>query len=142
MQPEDIATRYDAIAKAWDADVIESSYGLPYVHRAIAAAAGHGLALDVGCGSGGRITFALLRAGFEVLGIDVSAAMLEIARRRHPSVQFIQADICRWEPPGKCALIIAWDSIFHVPYAQQEAVTRRLCRSLAPGGVLLFTADA
>jgi len=42
-----------------------------------------GLVVDLGCGSGiwGR---ALLDAGFEVLGVDLSADLLAIARERAP----------------------------------------------------------
>ena len=37
-------------------------------------------------------------------------------------------------------MIIAWDSIFHVPHGEQRRVVGTLCDALAPGGVLLFTA--
>lgn len=36
-------------------------------------------------------------------------------------------------------LIVAWDSLWHVPLAQQEAVLAKLCRGLAAGGVFAFT---
>jgi len=37
-------------------------------------------------------------------------------------------------------VIIAWDSIFHVPYSAQRRVVLKLCDALADGGVILFTA--
>src|SRR5690606_409846 len=49
-------------------------------------------------------------------------------------------DICTWSLPHAYDFISAWDSIWHVPLAQQEAVLRKLMAGLAPGGVLLFTA--
>jgi RimJ/RimL family protein N-acetyltransferase len=36
-------------------------------------------------------------------------------------------------------LIVAWDSVWHVPLGEQEAVLTKLCWGLAAGGVLLFT---
>jgi SAM-dependent methyltransferase len=43
-----------------------------------------GLVVDIGCGSG-IWARALTDAGYDVLGVDVSEAMLQIARRRAPA---------------------------------------------------------
>lgn len=136
----ELGHRYDAIAATWDEVGATSEYGVPFLRRAIGFASESGKALDVGCGSGGRVINELQHAGFAVLGVDVSAAMLKIAAQRHPGVPFVRADICSWSPPDVYALIVAWDSVFHVPYSEQGAVIQKLCRALAPGGVLLFTA--
>jgi hypothetical protein len=66
--------------------------------------------------------------------------MVEYARKRHPHSHFVQADICQWQPQEQYDAIIAWDSIFHVPYAAQRRVVAKLCAALANGGVILFTA--
>ena len=89
---------------------------------------------------GGRIVDALTSAGFQAVGVDASAEMVRRARRRHPSSQFVHADICEWLPPGKYDIVVAWDSIFHAPYAEQRPVVGKLCDALAPGGSILFTA--
>jgi SAM-dependent methyltransferase len=140
MKPTETGRLYDNIAPWWDAQEDASATGLRFVHRAIGLAVRRGKALDVGCGSGGRIINALSDAGFQVIGLDVSAAMLELARRRHPNSSFIHADICVWRPAEKYDAIVAWDSVFHAPYAAQRPVIEKLCGALAPGGVLLFTA--
>ena len=114
--------------------------GVHFVQMAIRLSAIKKKALDVGCGTGGRITTALLDAGFEVTGIDVSEAMLECARKRHPDSRFILGDICEWQLKERYDAIIAWDSIFHVPYAAQRRVVAKLCDALTEGGVILFTA--
>ena len=46
-----------------------------------------GLIVDLGCGSG-RWAEQLTRAGYRVLGIDISEAMIRIARRRAPRAEF------------------------------------------------------
>ncbi len=140
MKPQETGTKYDAIARWWDAQQSTMSGGLRYVERAIALCATRGKALDVGCGSGGRIINALTDAGFEVLGLDVSESMLALAKARHPAVSLLHADVSEWQPPDSYDLIIAWDSIFHVPHGSQRSVLERLCAALVPGGVLLFTA--
>jgi RimJ/RimL family protein N-acetyltransferase len=81
----------------------------------------------------------LSKHGFRTDGLDASTAMIALARDRHPEARLFHVDICRWELPRKYDLIVAWDSTWHVPLAQQEMVLLKLCRGLAAGGVLVFT---
>lgn len=52
-----------------------------------------GSALDIACGSG-KLTaeLAKISQGGRVIGLDFSPRMLEIARRRHPDIEFIEGD--------------------------------------------------
>ena len=53
-----------------------------------------GSALDVACGSG-KLTAQLARiagAGGRVVGLDFSARMLDVARRDHPDITFVEGD--------------------------------------------------
>ena len=136
MTPEQVAASYDQIADRW---VGVSTYGFAPVERAVAFVKHRGVALDVGCGAG-RLVGLLGRHGFRTDGLDVSPAMLALARERHPEARLFHADIGRWEPPEAYDLIVAWDSVWHVPLADQAAVLTKLCRGLAAGGVLVFTA--
>lgn len=140
MKPTDTGHLYDSIAAWWDEQEEQSTAGIQFVRAAIKLSANRGNALDVGCGSGGRIITALSGAGFQVTGIDVSEAMIENARKRHPDSRFILGDICEWQPQEQYDAIIAWDSIFHAPYSAQQQVVVKLCEALAKGGVILFTA--
>ena len=116
-----------------------STYGLSFVSRAISYCTNKFYALDVGCGSGGRIVDRVVKAGFQLEGIDISAKMLEIARAKHPGVSFHQADIIAWKPNHQYDLIVAWDSIFHLPMSLLGPTVEKLCDMLAPGGILLYT---
>jgi demethylmenaquinone methyltransferase/2-methoxy-6-polyprenyl-1,4-benzoquinol methylase len=61
--------------------------------RATGLVAG-GSALDVACGSG-KLTVALSRLAGpsgRVVGLDFSAQMLEVARRDHPGIEFVEGD--------------------------------------------------
>jgi 2-polyprenyl-3-methyl-5-hydroxy-6-metoxy-1,4-benzoquinol methylase len=135
MTPEQVAASYDQIAERW---LDLSTYGFAQIERAVAFVRHRGVALDVGCGAG-RCLDLLARHGFRTDGIDLSTAMMALARERHPEARLFHADICRWEPPRSYDLIVAWDSVWHVPLAQQEAVLTKLCRGLSPGGVIVFT---
>ena len=139
MEPRKTGRLYDKIACWWNDQQSKSTAGLQFVRRVIRLCAHRGRALDVGCGSGGRIIALLLDAGFQVVGIDVSEAMVELARKHHPGSRFIHGDICEWQPQEKYNAIIAWDSIFHVPYHAQCQVLEKLCGALAKGGAIVFT---
>ena len=61
--------------------------------RTTGLAAG-GSALDVACGSG-KLTAELARRASSkgrVIGLDFSVAMLEVARRDHPGIEFVEGD--------------------------------------------------
>jgi RimJ/RimL family protein N-acetyltransferase len=135
MTPEQVAASYDQIAHRW-LDV--STYGFAQIERAVAFVKHRGVALDVGCGAG-RCRGLLARHGFRTDGIDVSPAMIALARGRHLEARLFHADVGRWDLPRSYDLIVAWDSVWHVPLAQQEAVLTKLCRGLSAGGVLVFT---
>ncbi len=50
--------------------------------------------------------------------------MIEIARAEHPEIPFELGDVSIWESKEKYDLIIAWDSIFHLPMVKQKPVIR------------------
>jgi SAM-dependent methyltransferase len=51
----------------------------------------HGAVLDVGCGTGAT-TVAAARTADRVVGVDISEPMVEAARQRDPSLEFVVAD--------------------------------------------------
>jgi len=118
VHPRETGRRYDAVAAQVDADLRESPYGVGFLERAIAYCKARRTALDVG----------------------VSRGMLDIAKARHPSVEFVHDDVTEWTPPRYFDLVLAWDSIFHLPYASHTLVLGKFCACLSDGGVLLFTA--
>jgi SAM-dependent methyltransferase len=96
-----------------------------------------GLIVDIGCGSG-VLARALTDAGFNVLGIDASPAMIELARTTAPAARF---DIASFDeatlPP--CRAIIAMGEVLN--YGTLDRVRtfiRNAASSLSPGGLLLF----
>jgi SAM-dependent methyltransferase len=138
MDPAATGRAYDKIAPAWQ-DLPNKSYGIAQFERAIQFTKNRGAALDIGCGSQGRIIDLLLRYGFSPEGIDVSAEMIALARQKHPNVFFHVADICQWDLVKQYDFISAWDSTWHLPLEQQEPVLKKICDGLAPGGVYIFT---
>jgi trans-aconitate methyltransferase len=139
MTPAEIAQSYDQLADQWNSDAFPRENGIKQHERAVAFVKNRRCALDVGCGSSGRIIDLLQSHGFEVEGLDISHRMIELAKRRQPAVTFHHADICEWDVPKKYDLISAWDSIWHVPLSQQERVLKKLLTGLSSGGICIFT---
>lgn len=101
-----------------------------------------GLITDLACGTG-IFSEALLAAGYEVFGVDVSADMLNIAKRRAPAAALVQASLLSAELPPSRAVTILGEGINYLFDEANDlsAVTRlftRIYDALEPGGLLAF----
>lgn len=94
--------------------------------------------LDVGSGPGG-VTARLRELGLSVRGVDLSPAMVDLARREHPSIEFRVGEMSALDVPDtSLAGLVAWYSLIHVPEAARPEVLAEFHRVLAPGGYLLL----
>jgi SAM-dependent methyltransferase len=139
MTPSEIAKSYDQLADTWNSYEFPRDNVFAQHTRALAFLKQKRRALDIGCGSSGRIIDLLIREGFDVEGLDISNRMIELAKKRHPNVTFHDADVCAWEIPRKYDFISAWDSIWHIPLGEQEPVLKKILHGLNSGGVFIFT---
>lgn len=139
MKPEAIGLAYDIITHLWQREDFNRDNGIEAHKRAISFVENRGNTLDIGCGLTGRFIELLKNEGFEPEGVDISKEMLRLAKERHPSVNFYHQDICQWQLPKQYDLITAWDSIWHIPLKEQEAVITKLVAGLKSGGVFIFS---
>jgi len=95
--------------------------------------------LDLGCGSGKPILEYLISQNVNVLGIDASEQMLELAKLNFPDTRFVLKDMRKLDLGEKFDAIIAWHSLFHLPADDQPGVFSIFGLHLKPNGVLLFT---
>jgi 2-polyprenyl-3-methyl-5-hydroxy-6-metoxy-1,4-benzoquinol methylase len=139
MDPQETARHYDALVSWWLEQMKDSSYGIAALERALTFVEQGRQALDVGCGGEGRFFRVLAEQGFHCAGLDISTEMIRLAKDRYPDVSLAVGDICTWQLPHAYDVITAWDSLFHLPLENHEAVIRKLCDGLSPKGVLLFS---
>jgi SAM-dependent methyltransferase len=96
-------------------------------------------ALDLACGAG-RHSVWLAQQGWAVTGVDFSAVALAAARERAAqagvSVDWIEADVTTYEPPGD-AFDLVCILYLQLPGLERRAVLERAWRALAPGGTLV-----
>jgi len=99
--------------------------------------------LDVGCGIGGSAFHMVKLAGAHVLGIDLSANMIDLAKKKlnHyklPNIKFEVQDALQVDlEAGSFDVVYSRDTILHIP--DKERLFSNFYRWLKPGGKLLIT---
>lgn len=95
--------------------------------------------LDLACGAG-HVTAGLVEAGFEVVGVDLSAPMIERARANAPGADLRVADARSFELERPVrAVVSTFDSVNHVLRLDDvRAVFGRVHDALEPSGVFVF----
>lgn len=97
---------------------------------------------DIGCGPG-RVAAFLAARGLDVVGLDVSAAMLAAARFAHPEVSFEEGQLDDLPvDSGSLAGVVCWYSIIYTPPECLGDAFTELERVLGPGGYLLVAFQA
>jgi SAM-dependent methyltransferase len=96
-----------------------------------------GTVLDAACGTG-RYAGMLADLGHEVIGVDQSGAMLDIARKKLPSARFLEGDLTALPLPGRSVdAVVCALALVHVP--DLANALREFARVLRPGGRLVIS---
>jgi SAM-dependent methyltransferase len=95
--------------------------------------------LDVCCGTG-RMSLELTARGYDLTGVDGSAAMVDEARRLlGPGVQFSVSVLPELEVDGTFdAAVCTFDSLNYLPLTDVRTSLRRIAERLRPGGWLVL----
>lgn len=98
--------------------------------------------LDAGCGAGEPVT-RLLAGRFDVTGVDIAEAQIELARQLVPSAHFICADMTTLDFPDETFDgICSYYAIIHVPRREHPAQLANFHRMLKPSGLALLCLGA
>lgn len=140
------ARLFDAMAD--DYDVLEPWYehlyarlhALLLAHLAPPADGRRRRALDAGCGNGFQ-TALLSSLGYETHGVDVSAGLLRVARRRLPEARLARADLSTlpYADASFDAVSCAGSTLSFVTDASRALA--EIARVLRPGGRLLLECE-
>ncbi|MBG0850596.1 class I SAM-dependent methyltransferase [Streptomyces spinoverrucosus] len=95
--------------------------------------------LDVGSGTGRPTAQRLVEAGHDVLGVDVSPVMVDLAARQVPGAAFRCADIHEMPLPEKSFdAVCVYFSLLQMSREEQSALVRRLAGAVRSGGHLVL----
>jgi SAM-dependent methyltransferase len=101
-----------------------------------------GTVVDLGCGSG-ILAQHVLEAGFRVVGVDASDAMVVIAQKRAPAAEFHVGSFVS-TPLPRCVAVTAIGEVLNYAFdTANDSHARaelfgRVYQALVPGGVWLF----
>ncbi len=136
---QDNKNSYNKIADAWD-ERRKNKATDPCIVNFAAMLSPHSKILDVGCGSGCPISKYLVEHSHCVTGIDMSEAMVEKANALHlQNASFFTCDFMEWHTDSLYDAVIAFDSLWHIPYDKQKLIYPKIASHLKPNGLLLFT---
>ncbi len=93
--------------------------------------------LDAGCGTG-RVAIELARRGVDVVGIDLDPAMLQVARRKAPELDWRHADLATLDLGRRFdQVVMAGNVLLFVAPGAEAAIVERMAAHLFPGGRLV-----
>src|SRR4051794_20747930 len=138
-----VRSSYDEVAADYTDQLADELSVLAFetwlLDRVVAHVAG-GPVVEVGSGPG-HVTAYLAEGGADALGLDISPAMVEQARRRFPGCTFEVGDLRRLSRPLTShgwAAVVAWYSLIHLAASELPSAIAALLRPLAPGGWLVL----
>ncbi|MDT7724756.1 MAG: hypothetical protein QOI21_1332 [Actinomycetota bacterium] len=140
----DTRAAYDAVASLY-AERFSNALETRPIERALLAAFAElvqahdtGPVADIGCGPG-HVTAHLHALGPTTFGIDLSSAMVALARQAHPDLRFDEGSMTALDlADGVLGGILALYSVIHTQPQQLPVVFTEFQRVLAPGGHLLL----
>ena len=101
--------------------------------------AARGKLIDLGCGPGQTTKWLADCRVNDIIGTDISAEMINVARSVNPQLSFEIGDMLSLQYPDRCfGSAIAFYSIVHFTYEQLEVAFKEIKRVLVNNGEFLF----
>lgn len=139
MDMQAIGQAYDQMAERYLANRARLKSD-KYVHKLLKYLPKQTTILDLGCGAGIPIDDILLKAGHEVIGLDISRQQIKLARKNCPRGQYLVQDIATLKKGAyQAQAIVSFYALFHIPRSQHGIFLQILTSFLPKGGMLLIT---
>ena len=139
----DLSSSYDEVAEEYVRRIAGELEHKPFdrelLDRYAAMFDANDTVCDMGCGPA-HVARYLHERRVQVIGIDLSAEMVQQARRLNPELDIHQGDMLSLDVPDESwAGIVAFYSLIHIPRASVARALSELVRCLRPGGRLLMS---
>lgn len=130
---------YDQIAPRY-AEERDQASSVPYLKTLNRRLATDSLVLDLGCGAGCPIDRWLTDRGHRVIGLDISDAMIALARRNVPEADYRVRDMSTLaDSEYSVDAVVCFFAMFHIDRRHHRAFLSRIRSYLPPGGLMLIT---
>ena len=132
---DEIAERYEAMVDEWEYDAPPITAGMLAKHLGST----DGKILDAACGTGltGK---ALHERGFRsIVGVDISARSIELARAKNVYTDLQQVDLQALPMAFADNAFDGAQCVAAMAFLDEEPFFRELCRLIRPGGVALYS---
>jgi cyclopropane fatty-acyl-phospholipid synthase-like methyltransferase len=141
LEPWRVVQRgYDEIGSAYHDWSHASPVRLRFVATVLDRLSPGSRVVDLGCGPGDPAT-RLLSEQHVVLGVDVSMAQLQLARRLAPRASLVAADITTFHlAPASVDAVVSFFALGHLPPRTHADLMVRIASWLRPGGLLVTSA--
>lgn len=98
-----------------------------------------GLVVDLGSGSG-LLAQILTQAGYDVVGIELSPAMVRLAKKAAPEARFVQGSIFETDLPAAAAVVSTGECLNYLSGESNDPpkLFAQVARTLPAGGAFLF----
>jgi SAM-dependent methyltransferase len=139
---QQVSAGYDELADEYVAHIYHELEHKPldreWLSQFVVETRDFGPICEVGCGPG-HVARYLHEQGAQVLGIDLSPRMIELALQLNPGIEFRQGNMAALDVSSEAwGGIVAFYALIHIPKPQVPAVLREFKRVLRPGGQMLM----
>ncbi|WP_257299974.1 class I SAM-dependent methyltransferase [Haloarchaeobius sp. FL176] len=137
MDPDAVREAYDAVGEAYGEFRRTDGPETDLFDDLLDGLSVRGPILDAGCGDARR-TAAHIVDTRRVVGLDISAAQLQLAGERVPAVERVQGDMTALPlADDSVAGVVAYYAVFHVDRTRHGEVYQEFARATKSGGRLL-----
>ena len=132
----DLKETYNRIAEDWHRDHSRDDWWIEGTDAFIEKLSAGARVLDVGCGAGTKSKY-LIAHGLKVIGIDISDALLKIAKREVPEGEFKELSMYDLDKMSETFDgVFAQASLLHIPKKDAGDVVKKMANRLASNGLL------
>lgn len=139
LKTDRVRAGYDQIAHCY-AEERDQASSVPYLEKLHRQLAANSLVLDLGCGAGCPVDRWLVDQGHRVIGLDISDAMIALARRSVPEAEYRVRDMVTLaENEFSVDAVVCFFAMFHIDRRHHRDFLRRIRSYLKVGGLILVT---
>jgi SAM-dependent methyltransferase len=134
-----IRSGYDKIAIKYlkNRDGLKSA---KYIYQLLKYLPKQSSVLDLGCGAGVPVDDILIKAGCDVVGIDISKEQIKLAQKNCPRGDYLVSDIANLKMNEYLVnAVVCFYTIFHLPRNEHKKLLTIMHSFLQKGGMLLIT---